>query len=255
MLLTDGSPNDEESLRVYESAILQVSDSELIPLRAKLHLALEEISEDVLNTLLAHSAPTDPQGTRRRTLGVSDVVVTPQMRRWHAARTLQVFYRDAFNNQLNSRYQAKFTEYRELSQEARDKTYQFGIGLVLSPIPRAQMPVFSFVAGPIAETTYYTQTSWVSANGQEGDPSQVTTYDSPAASLPVVTALNAPTVARGFNVYMGLSAETVSLQNATPISPGGSFTLPSSGLTVGSRPGCGQTANLYITGGLMLRRG
>ena len=119
----------------------------MIPLKAKLWLALEEISEDVLDVLLDHSSPADPMATTRRTIGVSDVVVTPQMKRWHAVHTLEVFYRDAFNNQLNSRYQAKFNEYHELSQDAREKTYQFGIGLALTPIPRAQMPVFSVRRG------------------------------------------------------------------------------------------------------------
>jgi hypothetical protein len=255
MLLTDGSPNDDESLQVYESAILQASDTERIPLRAKLHLALEEISEDVLNVLLAHGVPSDPQATTRRLKGVSDVVVTRQMKRWHAVHTLEVFYRDAFNNQLNTRYQAKFDEYHDLSENARDRTYQYGIGLALIPIPRAQMPVFSFVAGLIVETIYYVKVSWVSASGQVGDPSELTTYDSPASSLPVVTAVNPPPVATGFNVYMGLSPETVTLQNTTPVAVGGSFTLPGSGLVAGSPPGCGQTPDVYVTGGLMLRRG
>ncbi len=192
MLLTDGSPNDDESLRVYESAILQVSDTEMIPLRAKLNLALEEISEDVLDVLLDHGSPSDPHAATRRMIGVSDVVVTRQMKRWHAVHTLEVFYRDAFNNQLNNRYQAKFNEYHELSADARSKTYQFGIGLVLVPIPRAQMPVFSFVAGALPETIYYVQVSWVSANGQVGDSSELTTYDSPGSSLPVVTAVHPP---------------------------------------------------------------
>jgi hypothetical protein len=255
MLLTDGTPNDDETLQVYESAILDVSNAEMIPLKAKLRLALDEISEDVLDVLLDHGAPSDPQATTRRTIGVSDVVVTPQLKRWHAVHTLEVFYRDAFNNQLNTRYQAKFTEYHELSQDARDRTYQFGIGLSLVPIPRAEMPAFSFVAGLIPETIYYVQVSWVSANGQVGDPSCLTTYDSPAGSLPVVTPVNTPAVATGFNVYMGLSTETMTLQNSTPIAVGGSFTLPASGLVAGSCPGCGQAADIYVTGGLMLRRG
>jgi hypothetical protein len=255
MLLTDGSPNDDESLRDYESAILQVSDTESIPLRAKLKLALEEIAEDVLNVLLAHGLPSDPQATTRRLIGVSDVVVTRQMKRWHAVHTLEVFYRDAFNNQLNNRYQAKADEYRELSEEARARTYQFGIGLALIPIPRAQPPAFSFVAGLMAETIYYVKVSWVSASGQVGDPSELTTYDSPLGSLPVVTAVDAPAVATGFNVYMGLSPETVTLQNTTPVAVGGSFTLPALGLATGNGPGCGQTPDIYVTGGLMLRRG
>ena len=254
MLLTDGSPNDDESLRVYESAILEVSNTEAIPLRAKLRLALDEISEDVLGVLLDHGAPADPQATMRRRIGVSDVVVTRQMRRWHALHTLDVFYRDAYNNQLNSRYQAQFNEYHELSEEARDKTYQFGIGLVLTPISRAQMPTFSSTAGLLPETIYYVQVSWVSANGQEGDPSELTTYDSPASSVPVVTPENPPAVATGFNVYLGLTAETVSLQNSTPIPVGGSFTLPSL-LVTGTCPGNGQPPDVFVTGGNMLRRG
>ena len=75
MLLTDGSPNNDRSLQVYESAILAVSNTEMIPLHAKLRLALEEISEDVLDVLLDHGSPADPMAMTRRTVGVSDVVV------------------------------------------------------------------------------------------------------------------------------------------------------------------------------------
>jgi hypothetical protein len=255
MLLTDGSPNDDASLQVYESAILTVSNTEMIPLKPKLWLALEEVSEDVVDVLLDHSSPADPMATTRRTVGVSDVVVTPQMKRWHAVHTLEAFYRDAFNNQLNSRYQAKFAEYHQLSLDAREKTYQFGIGLVLTPIPRAPMPVFSYIAGLIPETIYYVQVGWVSANGQEGEPSMQTTYDSPAGSLPVVTPVNPPAVATAFNVYMGLSADTVTLQTAAPVPVGEDFTLPSTGLVTGPCPGTGQTPDVYVTGGRILRRG
>jgi hypothetical protein len=255
MLLTDGSPNDDGCLQVYESAILSISNTEMIPLGAKLWLALEEISEDVLDVLLDHGSPADPMSLSRRAIGVSDVVVTPQMRRWHAVHTLEVFYRDAFNNQLNSRYQAKFEEYRELAVNAREKTFQYGIGLALTPIPRAQQPTFGFVAGLLPETIYYVRVSCVSAKGQEGDPSIPTTYDSPAGSLPVVTPVSPPAVATGFNVYMGATAETITLQTTTPIGVGQSFTLPPTGLVTGTPPGNGQTADIYVMGGRTLRRG
>ena len=255
MLFTDGCPNNEQSLQMYESGILAVSNGEMIPLNAKLRLALDEISQDVLDVLLDHGTPLDPAAMMRRTIGVSDVVVSEQMRRWHALHTLAVFYRDAFNNQLNSRYQAKFNEYRELTQEAREIAYGFGIGLVKTPIPRAQQPTFGYIAGLIAATTYYVQVSWVAANGQEGEPSEETTYAAPAGSLPVVTAVNTPSIATGFNVYMGLSAETVALQTETPVAAGESFTLAASGLITGRCPGCGQTPDIYITGGNLLRRG
>lgn len=254
MLLTDGSPNNDEDLRVYESSILDVSNTEMIALDSKLSLALEEVSEDILDLLLDHTRASDPQSSIRRTIGVSDVAVTSQLKRWHAVHTLEIFYRDAFNNQLNDRYQAKFKEYHELSENARNHTFRFGIGLVLNPIPKAQIPVITFVAGPIAATTYYVEASWVSGT-QEGAPSDETTFDAPAGSLPVVKAVNPPAVATGFNVYIGLSADTLALQNATPVPVGGSFTLPATGLVTGRAPGTGQVADVYVVGGPVLRRG
>jgi hypothetical protein len=255
MLLTDGNPNDIDDLLVYETAILGVANTEGIDLNAKLGLATEEISEDVLDVLLDHTRAFDPQSTTRRIRGVSDVVVTQQLTRWHALHTLEVVYRDAFNNQLNDRYQAKCIEYRELSRNARDRTYHFGIGLVLIPLPQAQCPAFSFVAGLIPATTYFVQVSWVSAAGQVGAPSNPTTYDTPADSLAVVTAVNAPFAATGFNVYMGLTPDAITLQNSAAIAAGTSFTLPSSGLVTGVAPGSGQAADVYVVGGPMLRRG
>lgn len=255
MLLTDGNPNDTEDLRVYESAILAVANTESIDLEAKLNLATEEISEDILGVLLDHTRASDPQSTIRRTIGVSDVVVSQQMKRWHAAHTLEVVYRDAFNNQLNDRYQAKFNEYHELSRNARERTYGFGIGLALAPLPQAQAPTFGFVTGPIPATTYFVQVSWVSTAGQAGAPSDATTYDAPANSLAVVNAVSPPAGAVGFNVYMGLTADAMTLQNSSPIAVGLSFSLPDSGLVAGAAPGNGQAADIYIVGGPMLRRG
>jgi hypothetical protein len=255
MLLTDGSPNDNEALRVYESAILDVANIERIELAAKLGLALEEISEDVLDVLLDHTRGSDPQSTIRRTMGVSDVVVTAPLKRWHAVHTLETVYRDAFNNQLNDRYEAKFREYHELSRDARDHTYRFGIGLSSNPIPQAQMPIFAVVAGLLAGTTYYVQVSWTSSSGQEGAPSDVTTFDTPPGSLLVVTPVNPPAVATGFNVYLGLSPDAMALQTATPVPVGSSFTLPGSGLVAGAAPGTGQAPDIYVIGGPVMRRG
>ena len=88
-LLTDGNPNDTEALRVYESSILDVAHVEGIDLDAKLSLATEEVSQEVLNFLLDHAA-ADPVGSGRRAEGVADVVVTAQVKRWHALHTLAV---------------------------------------------------------------------------------------------------------------------------------------------------------------------
>ena len=264
MLLTDGSPNNTEDLRVYESAILGLANLEAIDLGVKLDLATDEIAEEVLDFLLDH-AGTNTQvfsplqiGTpaaRRRMIGVSDVVVTRQLKRWHAVHTLEIVYRDAFNNQLNDRYQPKFLEYRELTRNAREHTFHFGVGLALTPIPQAQTPVISAVAGLLPETTYYARASWVGASGQEGAPSETTAYGAPAGGLPMAQMTSPPAAATGFNVYLGLTPDGLALQNPTPVPVGQSFTLPGTGLAAGAAPGDGQAADTYISGGWMLRRG
>jgi hypothetical protein len=254
MLLTDGSPNTTEDLRVYESAILGVANGETIDLGVKLDLAAEEIAQDVLDFLLNH-AGADPQASGRRGIGASDVVITRQLKRWHAVHTLEIVYRDAFNNQLNDRYEAKFLEYRELSRNVRSQSFHFGVGLALIPIPQALPPVFSAVAGPLPETTYYARASWVGASGQEGTPSEMTAYNAPAGSLPVVQMTGPPAVATAFNVYLGLTPDGLTLQNPTPVAVGQSFTLPGTGLVVDRAPVEGQVADVYISGGWMLQRG
>lgn len=254
MLLTDGSPNTIDDLRVYESAVADVAHTEMIDLKVKLGLAMEEVTQDVLDFLLDR-AGADPQAAVRRAIGVSDVAVTRQMKRWLAVHALEIFYRDTFFNQLNDRYRAKFEEYRRLSQNAREHTFHFGVGLVLNPIPQAQPPVFSAVAGSIAQTTYYAQASWTGAGGQEGAPSEETTYDAPAGALPVVEMIDPPAAASGFNVYLGLTSGVLALQNTTPIPVGQSFTLPGTGLVSGRPPGEGQAGDIFISGASMLRRG
>ena len=249
MLLTDGNPNTTEDLRAYESAILGVANTEMIDLGVKLGLATEEVTQDVLEFLLSR---TDGS---RRAIGVSDVVVTRQMKRWHALHTLEVVYRDAFNNQLNDRYKEKFFEYRKLANVAKAQTLQFGVGLVARPVPIAEAPVFGFEAGPLESTTYYARVAWVSGSGQEGLASEVTTYDAPAGSVPVVTAVNVPAGVVGYHVYLGASEETLRRQTVSPVAVGQSFTLAPTGLAAGVAPGDGQVPDSYVSGSRMMVRG
>lgn len=256
MLLTDGNPNTTEDLRVYESAILDLSSQESINLDVKLSLATEELSEIVLNILLDHSSIVTGGDMLRRSRGVSDVVVTRQLKRWHALYTLAIFYRDAYNNQLNDRYLAKWNEYLLLARGARETTLQYGIGLVTIPIPEPGTPVLGSAPGLLPATVYYVQISWVSATGAEGNPSKATAFESPVASLLTVTnGTTVPAVATAFNVYAGLADCPLTLQNSTPIPIGQIFTEGATGLIAGVPAGMGQSPDLYITGGSILRRG
>ncbi len=254
-LLTDGNPNNSEALRAYESSILGVADVETINLDVKLRLATEEVSQDVLDVLIEHTYTRGDQANLRRGLGVSDVVVTPQLKRWHALHTLETVYRDAYNNQLNDRYRMKWEEYQELGADARELTLRYGIGLVLTPLPIPEFPLFGFVAGLILATTYYVQATWVSAQGAESAPSPITTYTTVDGSLLTAELNNPPVGATGWNIYLGLNAWPLALQNSAPLGLGSMFTLATQGMVAGTSPDNGQSPDYYVTGGRMLRRG
>jgi hypothetical protein len=255
MLLTDGSPNTTEDLRAYESAVLSVAHAEMIDVGVKLNLASEEIAQDVLEFLLNRTSGTDPRGAARRSTGVADVVVTRQMKRWHVLHTLALFYRDAFHNQLNDRYKAKWEEYRALARQARERTYLSGVGLVREPLPAPGVPRFAYVAGPFEARTYFGQVAWVSGLGAESAPSAMSSFEAPEGSVPVVEATNPPGNAVGFHVYLGLTPQTLARQTGTAVAAGDAFVLPASGLVAGAVPGEGQSPDMYVTGEPVLRRG
>jgi len=214
----------------------------------------------VLDVLLDHtrteySLTQFPVGGDRRKIGVSDVVVSAQMKRWQALHTLAVVYRDAYNNQLNDRYWNKWEEYRELARAAKERTLAFGIGLVATPVPRAGAPLLGTADGTLLSTIYYVRVAWLSAAGQEGSASVVTNFQTADNSLLTVATSNAPAVATGWNVYLGPTVSTVTLQNSAPLAIGATFTLPESGLVNGLSPGDGQAADMFVAGGRMLRRG
>jgi hypothetical protein len=227
----------------------------MLDLKVKLGLATEEVTQETLDFILHRAGGSDPQGAGRRQAGVRDVVVTRQLKRWHALHTLEIAYRDAFHNQLNDRYKDMFLEYKRLAEQARTQTFQFGVGVVHQPLPSAPAPNFSFVTGSFEATTYYARVTWVNAVGQEGAPGEITTYDAPAGSRPVVGMIGAPPNAVAFNVYLGLTPETLSKQNGSPIAIGQTFTLPGSGLVAGTVPGDGQAPDLYLVGSRVMRRG
>ena len=148
MLLTDGSPNTIDELRVYESAVAEVAHTEMIDLTVKLDLSTEEVAQDVLDFLLDRRG-ADPRAALRRGIGVSDVAVTRQLKRWHAVHALEIFYRDAFNNQLNDRYQEKFREYHRLSKNAREHTFH------LLDKRRDASPVAAHLLSRLGFATYF----------------------------------------------------------------------------------------------------
>lgn len=99
------------------------------------------------------------------------------------------------------------------------------------------------------------QVSWLSPNGDEGTPSGITATGLTAGTNLTVQAVNPPAGVAGYNVYAGSSETTLALQNVIIVPAGQIFEMPDSGLIAGAAAGTGQAADVYVTGGPMVRRG
>ncbi len=244
-LLMDGSPNTVEMLKAVESSIADVAAIELIDVDIKMGLALEEISESLMVYLL-QLGTQDPQYLTRRQLGVSTIVLTPPLRRWHALLSIALIYRDAYHNQLNERYLAKWKYFNGVAAEARRTLLQTGLGVVNGAIAKAPTPVTGLAIGQWSPGSYLVRIAWVDSAGRVGSASEATTVELVSGSAPTVTAPAPPAGISGWNVYVAAIGSTPTLQNTSPLGFATAWVAPVAGPAVGVAIGDGQSPDRYI---------
>ncbi len=257
-LFTDGQLNNAIDLQNYENRILDVASAEGIDVAGKIALAQDEIANELTMYLLKRQPVVElqwlSQPVVRQKVGVSDVVATAPLRQWHAHKTLAFIYRDAYNNQLNDRYQGKWNEYEQLAKTSSQNYFRIGVGLVAGPIPKANTPALSMVAGNGAPSTYYVAVTWVNQGGVAGSPSEIGQATTSSGQQLAVAAMNPPDDVIGWNVYVGQSPDLISQQNATPIGLGNTWVLTEP-LIQGARPGGGQAPSWYLVDHRAIGRG
>jgi hypothetical protein len=216
-LFTDGGISTIEDLAAHDSGLMGVAGAEGIDLSGKLALAQQELEVE----LAALLPRIELSGTRngQPALSVENVVVTRPLRFWHVFHTLELVYRDAYNNQLNDRYKGKWEQYRELSRWAAEKLMETGVGIAPEPLARAAPPRLTAEPGGAAteETTYYARVAWTNAAGEEGAASEWSLLSVGAGMTLMVAAVDPPARATGWNAFVGLSPDELTQQNADPI--------------------------------------
>ncbi|MGD0201234.1 MAG: hypothetical protein ABSD27_10845 [Bryobacteraceae bacterium] len=243
-LFTDGAISTMEDMLAYESAILEVASTEGIDLTVKLRLGEEELAVE-LEAFLAWEGSG---------ILLGQVVVTDPLRKWHLFRALSLVYRDAYNRQLNDRYEGKWKEYERLAQWAQQALYDTGVGVMSDPIPRASQPQVSQAPAAAAGATYYISVTWCGAGG-EGAGSATVAFVAPDGTVAAVGAANAPANVTGWNVYAGSEPAELTLQNDVPLALGATWTAPPGGLRSGRALGPGQSPERYLAPGHVLGRG
>jgi len=255
-LFTDGPLNGTLDFQNYENGILQVVSTEQIDLGGKAALAQGEIASELMLFFVRRYRQADFPwlASVRQAIDLSDVVVTHPLRRWHAHKTLAFVYRDAYNNQLNDRYLGKWNEYEQLAKQSQQAYLQIGVGLVSGPIAKPKPPSLTAVPGAGSACTYYVEVAWVNDAGQVGSPSDASQLTTLTGQQLQVAATSPPANATGWNVYVGQSPETITLQNVGPVPLTSTWTLTTA-LQQGNAPGDGQQPVWFLRDQRLIERG
>lgn len=232
-LFTDGPIAMTDDLLGHDSAVLTVASTEGIDLTKKLGLAMDELALELPRLL-----PTIDRLDR--------VAVTPAIKLWHAFRALELVYRDAYQNQLNDRYAGKRDQFAALGKWALDKLMEVGVGIVNSPIPKAAAAELTYFPGQQAAATYYACVSWTDAQGEEGAVGDWRAISIPDGNVLSVRALNPPANVAGWNVFVGLTPESISQQNPSTLPLGQSWLQQTAVSTTGRAPHSGQVADSSV---------
>lgn len=263
-LFTDGLVSELPDLLGYEADLLDVAGALKVELGVKLQLAqtevgaqLEATSRRPGNVYLAKGAGWQSTGgeTSAPRFDLSQVVVTPPLKLWHTFQTLALFYRDAQARKVDDKYLPKWREYKELAKWASDLLFQTGVGLTISPVPRAEQPVIEFASSTLPAMALYVRTTWVGHDGVEGAGSKERAVHTVANQTLRLTMGPAPAAAAGWHVYAGHSRGEALRQTNEPLAAGAEWVMPPGGVIDGPALGDGQSAELYRTAPKFLQRG
>jgi hypothetical protein len=257
-LFTDAQIITLNDLLPFEASLVQVASTHGINVDTKISLATSFVAEKLFR-LLQDTGMSDPQWLSRRVIGLSTVVVTPPLQRWLCFESLTRVFAEAYNVQLNTRFQGKWNEYQAETRYAADQTIQAGIGIVFTPLPKPQTPEVSVQQGNSPAESIFVRVSWLNAEGDESALSPINGLVlNSQSTISVAMAegvAGAPPAALGWNVYVGSLANQITLQNGNPLVIGSTWTLPSTGIVNGEQGGNGQTPQYIVPVSRQIRRG
>src|SRR5438128_495858 len=170
-LFTDSDVVTLDDLLQFESSLIQISSTHGIDVETKIRLAVDEIGDKILLCLLQAGAPG--QWTGKAELGLGNVVVSSPLYRWICFNSLARVYAEAYNVQLNTRFQGKWTEYQQQASQASNLVMASGIGVVAQPLPKPGLPIIAVSQGTITAPAVFAQVSWTGNRGQESAPSPI----------------------------------------------------------------------------------
>ncbi len=250
-LLQDGPISSLEDLRAYETSLLETASIEGVSLSNKLALAQQELGGEILRFLIQQLEPTESVTPSR----LANVVATDPLRRWHALRTLSVFFRDVHHNQLNDRYRAKWDAYESEARSAARLLWEVGVGLVRNPLPRPMAPELLALPSEEEFPQLLLKATWAGGPAEESSASEAVLFASVSQEKPTLTVKDPPPRATGWHVYAGLTEGQLTRQTGTALALTDPWVMPSNLPVAGPAVPFGQTPDQYIRLQRLLFRG
>src|SRR4051794_37907607 len=249
-LFTDSDVVTLDDLLQFESSLVQITSTHGVDVSTKVKLATAEISDKPLLALL-QAGPSDPQWSTRNKIGLSTVVVSPAIYRWLCFDSLSRIFAEAYNVQLNTRFQGKWTEYQQQSTRAANMVLASGVGIVSRPLSKPGLPTITQSSGSLGIPALFVQATWTDSVGNEGALSNINGAILGGASSVEVAVADAPNTilqtAIGWNVYASQVQQGLTRQNASPIPIGVSWQVPAEGLIAGTNPTNGQDPEMTVS--------
>ncbi len=250
-LFLDGPISSLEDLRVYETSLLETSSVEGVSLSNKLELAQQELANEILRFLIQQLEPAETITPAK----LQQVVATDPLRRWHALRTLAVFFRDVHHNQLNDRYKAKWDAYEAEARAASRLLWEVGVGLVRSPLRRPNAPTLTALPTEDEYPQGLFRITWVAGSTEESGPSEPVLFAPVGTERPQLAVSSPPLRATGWHVYAGATEGQLTRQTDSPLSLTDTWTMPANEFTGGASLPFGQLPDYYVRLQRLLFRG
>jgi hypothetical protein len=251
-LFADGTISTVDDLQAYDTSIVSIASAEEVQLNAKIGLAKSEIGIELEELLEKRTSATRWAGAG---VGLKNVVVTPALKHWHSLLTLALVYGDIKGNHLESRYGQKWQDYLKRARWAANSLWRSGIGVVSSPISRAERPSVRTVPAVAPMQTYWIQVSWRTSSNDSSEPSEMVIHTAESDGVPAVMAGPAPPMTVGYDVFVGLDPDAMKKQNSTVLPVGTEWTMPVGGMIDGEAPTDGQEPERFIRNDRILMRG
>lgn len=250
-LFQDGPISSLEDLRVYETSLLETASIEGVSLTNKLELAQQEIGNEILRFLIQQLEPTESVTPSK----LGQVVATDPLRRWHALRTLSVFFRDVHHNQLNDRYRAKWDAFESEARNAARLLWEVGVGLVRNPLRRPAVPVLGVLPSDEEYPQSLFKTTWVTGPFEESAASEAVLFAPTFAQRPQLAVNDPPPRATGWHVYAGATESLLARQTTTAVALAEPWVMPTGELAAGPAVPFGQQPDYYVRMQRLLFRG